>query len=221
MMTTLVLIGGKSARFLEAGYKVPKPLLPGRTAPTILQEVVTGLNPECLVMSGWDRDQAELEATIDFLSPSFFRAKVWSRWPPMGPVFGLLEASGALQVIGDGPLVISYCDVILPNGIEKLLDLWRGYETGGVIFKSSDPRYGYWLSGRVYEKQVVSPWAVSGVFYFKSSFEALRRAELRRTHFGDGIPHLLDSNTMMVEAEVIDVGTPADYEAYLGLKVLA
>ena len=75
----------------------------------------------------------------------------------------------------------------------------------------------------MFEKQVIGKWAVSGLFYFRSSREAYMRA-LYKAGPEVGLPALLDWRTKFYKAQpldLIDLGTPQEYERFRGEQVVA
>ncbi len=155
-MITLVLIGGNSTRFKDAGYNTPKALLPlpsGAGAFTMLEAVLDTLHPGGpVVISG----RAEMRGRLDGWPagywdwPTHWRGRelsyVWSDGPALGPLAGVIDA-GALLCRPNESLLVSYCDVLFPMGVAHILHAWRGCHSGAVLFQSRDPRFGYWNRG--------------------------------------------------------------------------
>lgn len=216
-MKVLILAAGNGHRFASVGYSQPKPLLPmpdGRPAVAWLRERLPAGQHIAVIRS---QDHADLAPwlggaqirQIDHLTA--------------GPLASACAAAPFLS--GDDELVVSYCDTFLLNGTDAFISCARRTraETAMVIFESSDPRYGYWDGARIAEKQVISPWAVSGLFYFRRASIFLARAQQAMRQDGAGMPALLDaqSHPYLAPAEqLIDIGTPSDYEAFLQTEVV-
>lgn len=218
-MITLILVGGNSQRFLDAGYTRPKCLLPMPDYATILEWVARALPYQQVVIAGREQHREVLEPGIYNAYRGLTNEEniriVWGNGPARGPVYGMLDAREHLQ--NESPLLIAYCDVIPLFRIGDALLHWRGSESGAVIFRSQDPRFGYWDGERVNEKQISSEYAVSGLFYFANAREAVWRAKAA-VRPGAGIVHMLDRETQMYEVEareILDLGTPEAYEAFM------
>lgn len=226
-MITLILVGGNSQRFLDAGYTRPKCLLPMPDYATMLEWVIRALPCQHVVIAGREQHHAEIEPGIYTAYRNIVRAEkiktVWGVDEAQGPLYGVLDARLYLDSIAS--LLISYCDVIPLFPVDDAIHFWRasGAESGAVVFQSQDPRFGYWDGKGIFEKQAVSEYAVSGLFYFASAREAVRRAKAI-AHPGAGIIHMLDSDTQMYEVEareILDLGTPQAYEAFMAEGVRA
>lgn len=211
-MNVLILAAGNGQRFASAGYPHAKPLLPMPDGRPLLAWLCERLPDGQHVAVIRSQDDADLVpwldgahvVRLDHLTP--------------GPLAS--ACAGAPYLKSSDELLITYCDTFLLSGADALIDAARRAqaETGMVLFESSDPRYGYWDGACVIEKQVISSWAVSGLFYFRRASTFLTRAHQARHLQGAGIPSLLDRQSAPYYApadQVIDIGTPTDYEAFL------
>lgn len=227
-MITLILVGGESQRFKDAGYTQPKCLLPMPDYSTMLEWVVRALPCQRVVIAGLAKHRSELEsgvyAAYRHLTGAEHIRMVWSEAEKaQGPLYGVLDAREELDY--DASLLVAYCDVIPLFSVSAALDYWKreNAESGAIIFQSTDPRFGYWDGASVTEKKAVSEYAVSGLFYFRAAQEAVKRAE-QVAHLGAGIVHMLDEDTVMYEVsarEILDLGTPQAYRAFMGEGVRA
>ena len=224
-MITLILVGGNSQRFLNAGYTKPKCLLPMPNYATMLEWVVQALPCQRVVIAGREAHRSVLEVGVydayRWLVGAEKISMVWGEGKARGPLYGVLDARECLQSVT--PLLVAYCDVIPLFSVGDALHVWQGAESGAVTFPSHDPRFGYWDGERVREKEAVSDRAVSGLFYFASTLETVKRAEAI-AYDGAGIVHLLNAQTRMYEVsarEILDLGTPEAYEAFMGEGVRA
>lgn len=226
-MITLLLVGGNSQRFLDAGYTHPKCLLPMPDYATMLEWVARSLPCRHVVVAGRERHRDEMEpgvyAAYRSMIPTDRIKTVWGADEAQGPLYGVLDARPHLDSIAS--LLIAYCDVIPLFSVGDAIHFWRkcGAESGAVVFRSSDPRFGYWDGRAITEKRVTSEYAVSGLFYFANAREAVRRAKAA-AHPGAGIIHMLDSDTQMYEVsahELLDLGTPEAYRAFMGEGIRA
>lgn len=226
-MITLLLVGGNSQRFRDAGYTRPKCLLPMPDYATMLEWVARALPCQHVVVAGREQHRADMEPGVydvyRNLTPANRIEMVWSVEEARGPLYGVLDARAHLD--STSPLLISYCDVIPLFPVNDALHFWQecGANTGAIIFRSQDPRFGYWDGRTIAEKRVASEYAVSGLFYFASAREAVKRAE-HNAHSGAGIVHMLDRDTQMYEVstrEILDLGTPEAYRAFMAEGVRA
>lgn len=218
-MITLLLVGGESRRFYDAGYTVPKAILPMPDGRVLLEHVIEGLGDSDLIICGRVADRRNITPYLNGRCRS-----VWSPAAPQGPLYGLLDA--AELPMWDTETLVCYCDTLIQDNLPDMLADWRagsGAESGAVVFRSTDPRFGYWRGGRVVEKQAVSPWALAGLFYFRRASTALARAR-KIARPGMGIPHLLNRQTRVHRAkpgEIVDLGVPAAYEDYVRAQRVA
>jgi molybdopterin-guanine dinucleotide biosynthesis protein A len=226
-MITLILVGGNSQRFLDAGYTKPKCLLPMPDYGTMLEWVVRALPCQRVVIAGREKHRKVLEPGVHAAYRRMIRADkisaVWAQGDAQGPLYGVLDVQKHLS--SSEPLLISYCDVVPLFNVNEALRFWRDdkCESGAVIFESRDPRFGYWDGKKIYEKEVVSHWAVSGLFYFSSAADAFKRA-WNNIHPGAGIVHMLDERTRMYPVQlrqVLDLGTPESYQAFMAEGIRA
>lgn len=200
-MLTIILAAGNGQRFADAGYPMPKPLLPMPDGRPLIAWVRERLpNQQAIVARR--ADQALLAPHIADM------AQFWVDRVTDGPLMSARAARAAIDLRAE--LLISYCDTFVPDGAAAFIAAARASDapTAMITFQSTDPRYGYWTGERVIEKQVVSPWAVSGLFYFRQGATFVQHLDS-----GHDIPELMDAATYCYHTNVVDVGTPADYEA--------
>lgn len=198
---SLILAAGSGSRF--ATYARPKPLLP---------------MPDGRPLIAWVCDRlpdGERVAVVRSQDVSALKSWIGDAWlvaldqATAGP---LASAYAAREWLHD-ELLIVYCDVLIDCATFVAVARASKAPHACVTFTSHDPRYGYWNGRGVVEKIVVSDQAVSGAFYFRDAAAFVRRAGIAPG--GVGIPALLTHQTYCHHAEVVDVGTPADYEAFM------
>lgn len=206
-MISLILAAGNGTRF--AAYPYPKPLLPMPDGRPLIAWACDRLPAGERVIVMREQDQAALAPWIG-AAECIALARVTN---------GPLASAWAARDVLYGELLILYCDVVLDCVAFVRAARRCSAPYACVTFTSNDPRYGYWNGRQVVEKQAVSTRAVSGAFYFRDAAVLLDRA----APFADtsaGIPSLLDDQTFCYHDDgVIDVGTPADYEAFIGVTV--
>lgn len=208
-MISLILAAGNGTRF--ADYPQPKPLLPmpdGRPLIAWVRDLLPAGEQVAVVRQ---QDAAALHPWIDSV------ACVALDRVTGGPLASALAARAHLY----GELLIVYCDVLLDYAAFVRTARSSTAPHACVTFTSRDPRYGYWDGGRVAEKQVIGRRAVSGAFYFRDADAFIQRAA-KVTDPAAGVPALLTAETFCYHDDsVVDVGAPADYEAFLGTEVAA
>lgn len=203
-MNTLLLAGGQGQRFKDAGYTIPKVLLPLHDGKPVLEWIRARLpnGPVTAVFSS-SLPAVQLEPYT----------KGWNTVYVDGTAGPIGSAYKAMPHLQEGPLLVVYCDSLAKYRLFSSAAQLQRAETAAIIFRSSNPRFGYWTGQSVVEKKTVSPWAVAGVFFFSSLKLFIDRC--RAYTLSDGIPSLLDNRTRMYQLAVADVGTPVDYEEFL------
>lgn len=214
-MHTILLMAGSGERFQTAGYTVPKPLLAMPDGRTLLAWVADRLAARHLTTIARESDRITLMPVLRTTAPIV--NTIWLK-ATTGPLASLRAA----KLTYGGPILIAYCDILCDDvaGFVTAAEA-SGAPSAVVTFHSTNPRFGYWDGVRVHEKRVVSPWAVSGVFWFADGRVFQERAQAIHDPQA-GIPSLLDSNTFCYPVApdcLADLGTPADYEAYCSAGV--
>lgn len=233
-MNFVIPMAGAGRRFVEAGYKLPKPLLPAHGR-TLLEWSVDSLPLHLatrMIFVGLEehRDEFNLESFIAH------------RYAAYGPGFRWLAAttrgqSETVCVAADLldhtlPLVIFNIDTaFVAPGLEGLLS---APSVDGVLgaFDSDEPRFSFARieNGRVTEvreKSVISRHALTGLYHFRRTKDFLRIAgeaiQSGRTEAGEFYVAPL-YNQLITEGGRFAVhacrdhwilGTPAEYQAFL------
>ena len=212
---TIILAAGKSKRFSEAGFPKPKTLLPMPSGKTLLEEVVHSLDPEDLLFVGEKSHTKAMFGTIRkllFSDLNYFR-HVW-----IHETDGPLATAWEIRSWLDHPkeILISYCDILLDPGITH--DFVRSMrdmdmDAGIVGFDSPQDRFTTVKD---------SSLKASGVFYFKSGRDLIRRMRFRKKQETNGLPEmvylyekwgLFDASSVLA-----DLGTPTDYKYWAGKR---
>lgn len=202
-MKSLILAAGDGSRFIAARYRRPKPLLPMHDGRPLIAWATDRLPAGDWIAVVRTRDVAQLRPWLSD-----------ARLVALDQVTdGPLASAYAAREWLDGELLIVYCDVVLDCAAFVEAAQQSGAPHACVTFTSSDPRYGYWDGEKTVEKQVVSNRAVSGAFYFRDAADFVRRTMDMPPDAG--IPSLLNAATYCYHTDVIDVGTPTDYEAFM------
>lgn len=219
-MISIIVAAGESKRFIDAGYQDSKPLLPMPDDRPLLSWIRDRLPRGRHILVARERDKEDLLPWTHEMYHS------WVERPTYGPFASLLYAAPYLGPYADtDDVFITYCDTFTMERriTQDFVTAAResGADTAMVVFKSTDPRYGYWDGAKVVEKQVISPWAVSGIFWLKrwgirGEWRSKIDESISHAPQGAGVPYLMDANTFCYEvSNLVDVGVPADYERFI------
>lgn len=227
--TVVLCMAGRYRRFRDAGYTLPKFLLPARGEP-VLAHVIAALGADrpTLVCNLADREHEEAIARI---VPDADR--IW-----VGDTSGQAEtaAIGARHLIDrgvDGPVLFHNIDTVV-RGRDLAKIGARLVHVDGFVdtFESDSPAFSYvTVDGRrvtgIAEKVVISSHATSGLYGFASPsayVAAAARTQLRsgEFHVSDVYRTLIDEGARIevdpspVGHETVVLGTPPEYETWRG-----
>lgn len=181
-------MAGLGSRFQQVGYKVPKPLIDVRGRP----------------MYAWATDSLPLEyaSRLIFIllatQPEFpdLRADILKRYAQYHPVVCSVPALTAGQAItvlaakewidNSDPLLIHNADTAFQADQTWAQRAWEaGCDGALLVFESQEKRWSYsreaasgWVD-LVREKEVISPWASTGSYWFRRGNNFVRLAEER------------------------------------------
>lgn len=220
-MNLLINAAGEGVRFTQAGYTTPKPLLTLPDGRTILETILDShFAPYNIVIA--------LEAHRDLFIPVLNRfiqtnhALVDTIFvkPTNSPLESIMAARHFLKFLAGDPIIVNYCDTFLSDVAafrfqSEVIGTLK--KCGIVTFPSNDPRFGYWHDGRIYEKQVKGDRAVGGIFYFSQARQLIDHA-INTAEPSAGAISLIHDDPFIFQAghnELFDLGTPADYEAFI------
>jgi dTDP-glucose pyrophosphorylase len=180
-------MAGLGSRFSEAGYATPKPLIPVDGQPMFLKALSSldgwGLDVRLTVVL---RRQHETEfglATLIQQARPGVQVVIIEEMT-RGAVETCLRAEGLMT--GERGLLVMDCDLWFQSHPyrELVRGALEGREplVGGLLtFPADSPRYSYALCEgervvRTAEKQVISPWAITGAYFFATERHFLRVA---------------------------------------------
>lgn len=140
-----------------------------------------------------------------------------------------MALSTCLPTVDTAVLVVN-CDGVVDYPVEAFCQQAQGFAAAVAVFADTSPVYSYVdefpLFTACLEKQPVSPWAVAGLYYFRSAREVVatyleqRRRNMR--HRGElylsGLLSLLPGPKLavaMARDHYINWGTPEDIQAFL------
>jgi len=234
-MNIVIPMAGLGSRFVEAGYPLPKPLLPAH-GKTLLEWSVDSLPLDLatrLVFVGLQqhRDQYGLEAVIRRLYGAYDPQFIWLETTTRGQAETVVLAADLLDP--DAGLLIFNIDTAFRS--KRLSDLLRDSSHDGVLgsFHSEEPRFSFASAGpdgvivEVREKVAISTHALTGLYHFASTaaFLEIARAAIAADEREKGefyvaplYNRLISSGARFVldECELHWIlGTPAEYQAFL------
>jgi UDP-N-acetylglucosamine diphosphorylase / glucose-1-phosphate thymidylyltransferase / UDP-N-acetylgalactosamine diphosphorylase / glucosamine-1-phosphate N-acetyltransferase / galactosamine-1-phosphate N-acetyltransferase len=181
-------MAGLGSRFRQAGFTVPKPLNEGRGRPmyawatdslpldrgTRLIFILLASQPEC----------PDLQRDI---------LRRYARHQPVILTVPELTAGQAITVLrardliaNDEPLLIHNADTAFDTDPAWVQDAWdRGCQGALLVFPSNEKRWSFsretaggWVD-LVREKEVISPWATTGTYWFRRGNDFVRAADQR------------------------------------------
>lgn len=187
MLTILVPMAGSGARFSQAGYSEPKPLIPvnGLTmverAVAPILEAVTG-TPHRLVFVVRDPHATGTQIAV----------KLWNLWPSCRIVAAPPEGTdGAARtcllarhlIDNDQPLLVANCDqIVSPESVKALVSTDGD---GAILTTKGDgtKKWSYALWGaegfdHVAEKEPISDRATCGLYWWKRGKDFVTYADL-------------------------------------------
>lgn len=185
-LNIVVPMAGRGSRFADAGYTVPKPLIPLGGRPMI-QWVVDNIRPARAHRFVFICQQAHLEtfpnvpATLRRIAPGCEIIAV--REVTQGAACTVLLARNLID--GAEPLLIANSDQFVDQDINCYLATGDSPEVDGhfMTFPASDPKWSYCRLGpdgavtEVVEKRVVSQEATVGIYSFRRGADFVRAAD--------------------------------------------
>jgi len=190
MLNIVLPMAGRGSRFAEAGYTVPKPLIPVHGVPMI-KVVMDNLTPKMehrfiFIAQQSHIDQYDLIPTL----------KSYARNVEVIGIHGITEGQVCTALLAkkffdnEEPLMNANSDQYIDGDINEYLDAMQSRDLDGMIMtmKSQDPKWSYAQTGKegtdkegivvqTAEKQVISPDATVGIFNFKRGSDLVRSAE--------------------------------------------
>ena len=230
-MNVLIPMAGRGERFAKSGkYTLPKPLIDVNGKPMIVRVIENlGMTGKHIFLVLKDRCEIVENAVKDVLGDYVII-----------PVDQVTEGAACTCLLAkdyinnDEPLLVANCDQIMEWCPKIFLDCVKGDMDGCIItFSSDSPKNSYAKVNRhghvtrVAEKEVISEFATTGVYYWSKgrfmvdSCEKMIAKNLRTNNEF----YLCPSYNEMIEDGLIicilhipkhwPIGTPEDLEAYL------
>jgi len=235
-LNIVVPMAGLGSRFQQAGYQVPKPLIDVRGRP----------------MYAWAADSLPLEFATRLIfillssQPEFpqLRDDIRRRYAKHNPLVldvPALTAGQAITVLraqefinNAEPLLIHNADTAFTVDSAWAQQAWRLNCDGALlVFPSDEKRWSYsreradgWVA-EVREKEVISPWASTGTYWFRRGADFVRlagervqtgRKEASEYYVGPLYNDLITAGARVKNFAIERLycfGTPEDYERTL------
>ncbi|MEZ5290584.1 MAG: glycosyltransferase family 2 protein [Vicinamibacterales bacterium] len=185
MLNIVLPIAGRGSRFSDAGYRLPKPLIPVHGIPMI-EAVVRNVRPS----SAHRFVVIALRAHLDHLG---MRDAIERAAPGalVVPVDAVTEGAACTVLLArehidsDAPLMLANSDQWVDVDIDEYLATMEGARADGLIMTMSadDPKWSFvgltedGFVTRVVEKEVISHEATVGIYNFRRGADFVRAAE--------------------------------------------
>jgi len=171
VINILIPIGGKGQRFVDAGFKKPKPLIDLNGRPIIKWAVDTlkSSKYECRFIFIYNRrDQKNLEPALKCISPDhvFVDDNVEN-----GMATACIEAKEYIK--NENPVIVAACDQFVNWDFDSFIDFAINYDGVCPVFQSGKDAYSYVKVDKDFnvlrsaEKDAISNWANVGIYFFR------------------------------------------------------
>ncbi|QWD04216.1 NTP transferase domain-containing protein [Polynucleobacter paneuropaeus] len=185
MLNIVIPMAGAGSRFIQAGYRDPKPLISIHGVPMI-RAVIQNLKPVQLHRFIFICQKKHLN---DYGLEERF--KQWASNSVVIELEGITEGAACTVLAAkslidnDEPLMIANSDQYVDANINRYLNQIAAYELDGLIMtmKANDPKWSFvgvganGLVNRVVEKEVISDEATVGIYNFKRGCDFIASAE--------------------------------------------
>ena len=243
-MNLIICMAGLNTRFHDAGFDLPKYLLPWN-GKTIIYEILSQFNKlEEIVLVANKRDEFFKEQVIKAISEIDFFKKI--NFIHIPDTRGQAETVAvAISRLKDKklPLLVHNADTIV--GGRNLSEIKEGFKKFSFFvdtFISSSPNYSYVQLNegkitKILEKKVISPFASSGFYGFKNSeyfmkffnyneYNLINSKNNEEIYISDVIREMISrgDNGFTLEIEpnssTIVLGTPHEYGLQVTRQIL-
>ena len=186
VLSILIPMAGRGERFLQRGFREPKPLIPvyGRE---MIQRVVANLRPA-------STPHRFIFVCLEDHLRRFPLASELERWAGPCEVIAIPEVSSGAAVTAlsarnhiddDAPLMIANCDQLVRVSIQRYLDSMDDDRLDGLIMtmRATDPKWSFVRRGstgavvEVAEKVPISDEATVGIYNFRRGADFCRAAD--------------------------------------------
>lgn len=239
LIQIVIPMAGRGMRFLQTGYKVPKPLLPIHGQPmfsVVMANLLTDDIGRVVVIAQkqfglrpiFEKLQRRVPQSLELIEIDYVTG---------GPADTVELAIRSLEA--DLPVVTANSDQFVNHSLSSFYNQVRRSNNAGFILtmKDDDPKWSYALTdlfGRVKvvrEKEVISRDATVGIYGFRSAalmweaFDSMRAAKESvngEYYVGPAYNQLIKRGRPVVAFDIGEIktvmhgmGTPEDYEAFL------
>lgn len=248
-MILTICMAGLNTRFHDVGFDVPKYLLPWKDS-TIIHEIIKeimagGGITDCLLLPN-KRDRFFKDQLLESLSDLGIEERniaYISDTNGQGHT-AALGAQIASDLFGDStrPIAFHNADTIIQNrDIKSAVEALKKRDAYIDVFPASSPAYSYVLLDhgkvtKIVEKKVISPFASSGFYAFKSidayleTFNHLsEREDINQSeiYIANVLQEMIDGggdlfiNELNQNTGTIVLGTPQEYGLEMAKQVMA
>lgn len=185
MLNIVIPMAGRGSRFLNAGYTLPKPLIPVRGVPMV-RLVIDNLRPSqehrfIFICSSEDAQKYHFGQKLEAWAPNC--KIVLTNEVTEGAACTVLLAKHLIN--NDTPLMIANSDQWVDININRYLEVIEITNADGLIMTmwADDPKWSYLRLDQtgeiraVVEKQVVSNEATVGIYNYRRGADFVHAAE--------------------------------------------
>lgn len=174
ILNVIIPMAGEGKRFIQRGYKVPKPFISVFGKPMIELVLLNILNINAAItLIIQQLHQRQYEQIVDDLIHSYKVKIVTVDGPTEGAAISVLAAHRLIN--NDSPLLIMNCDQLIDVDFRGFLEDIDARDLDGSLmtFQASETRWSYaqinpeGFVTEVREKEVISQFATAGVYYFR------------------------------------------------------
>jgi NDP-sugar pyrophosphorylase family protein len=185
MLNIVLPIAGHGRRFADAGFAMPKPLIPVHGVPMI-ETVIHNVRPRephrVIALALREHlERTDLARTLESAAPGCAIVPVDE--VTQGAACTVLLARDLID--GDEPLMVANSDQWVDVNIDDYLATMAGAQADGLIMtmRADDPKWSFvgldsrGFVTRVAEKQVISSEATVGIYNFRRGHDFVRAAD--------------------------------------------
>lgn len=178
-MNLVIPLAGQGQRFIDCGYRVPKPFI-NVNGKTMIEEVINNLNPKNelkLSLIYLFKHENELNLITSELNPNYISLNESTN----GAVCSVLNAREYID--NNEPLIIASCDQIIDIDINDFIKFAEGFDGCLLTYKSNEkyhsfPKVENGIVVKTAEKLPISDNANVGIYYFGKGSDFITAAEL-------------------------------------------
>lgn len=240
-MALVICMAGLNTRFHDAGFDIPKYLLPwddGAIITEILKRLTENYKFDEIILLANKRDSYFKKDLIKAIEPlGLSESNIHYIGDTSGQAHTALIGAG-LQTNKLHPLVIHNADTIVTNrDFEAIFETFHNISDAWVdVFVANSPAYSYVKSQDgfvtdIVEKQPISPYASSGLYCFVDAltyeeqfYKTKEKIQDRELYVSDILKNMVEekktvlTNELKHDQETIVLGSPQEYGIELAKK---